>query len=234
MAKIEKLSLARLQTMEDFGFQTRVSEAAALLTAETDKDMVDTYKAAVTAFDAALKTTAGSEKTADLTAADEAADAAWSGLNAQIKATLDHPDKAVRTLGREAYSFIKKYGNVTTQNYDSEYGAIHNLLQDFESFGEENQKAVFADAWVKYLKESYDSFMKIRGERDTENAAKTTGAVKTARTACDAAYNALRDRVNALAIVSGDELYGAFIDKVNVMVSEAKATLAARKTNAAR
>ena len=55
MNKIKEFNIARLRIEEDFGFQKRIEAETALLTVEADKPMVDSYKAALTAFDDALK-----------------------------------------------------------------------------------------------------------------------------------------------------------------------------------
>jgi len=55
MKSINSLDITRLRVEEDFGFQKHIEFETALLTEETDKPMVDAFKAAVAAFDAALK-----------------------------------------------------------------------------------------------------------------------------------------------------------------------------------
>lgn len=56
MKQINNFDNSRLHNQEDFNFLTRVRDlAAALLTLETDKAMVDSFTAAVSAYDAALK-----------------------------------------------------------------------------------------------------------------------------------------------------------------------------------
>lgn len=56
MVQIKSLDISRLRNDEDFGYQTRVVNlAVAMLSQDVDKPVVDAYKAALTAFDAALK-----------------------------------------------------------------------------------------------------------------------------------------------------------------------------------
>ncbi|MEG2687478.1 MAG: hypothetical protein RR954_10275, partial [Christensenellaceae bacterium] len=109
MEKIKEFNISKLRTEEDFGFQKRIEAETALLTVETDKPMVAAYKAALTAFDNALKGSAGNSQSAATLAADELADAAWSGLNTQIKVMLNFPIVAARATAAEAYALIQKY-----------------------------------------------------------------------------------------------------------------------------
>ena len=76
MAKIKNFNIKKLRTEEDFGFQKRIEAETALLTAETDKPMVAAYKAALTAFDDALKGSTRNSLSPTMARADEMADAA--------------------------------------------------------------------------------------------------------------------------------------------------------------
>lgn len=233
MAKIQEFNIAKLRTEEDFGFQKRIEAETALLTLEADKPMVDAYKAALTAFDDALKGDASNSQSAAVIAADELADAAWSGLNAQTKTMLNFPVEAARATAAEVQALIRKYGKITSMPYNEEYGRMHNLLQDLDALGAEKQKQIYIDVWVTELHRQYDAFIAASAARTAEEAGRITGIVKQARTNADDAYRALAERVNALALVNGDAAYAAFIDRVNVIIAQAKATLAARSTRAA-
>lgn len=217
---------------EAFGLQKRIEAETALLTLETDKSMVDTYKAAVDVFDAALKRKSTNSQSIAVILADEEADAAWSGLNLQCKAVEKHPIEAVRNVGAEALAVMRKYGNITAMPYNEEYGNMYNLLQDLDAMGVEKQKQIFIDAWVAELHTQYDAFMAASAARTAEEALRITGLVKEARKQADAAFRTLVERVNALVIVNGEEPYATFIDHVNVILNEARATLAARTTRA--
>lgn len=235
MKKIKNIDLTKLRVQEDFGFQKQVLAEADKLTAETDKQMVATYKAAVEAFDAALKESAGSALTASLTEADQKADEAWSGLHNTVKTQLGHPTEAVRIAAETVWAALKKYGNVTSLPYNEEYGKLHNLLQDLTTIGTETLAKCYADSWATELQTRYDEFVSIREQRTAEEGTKEVGIVKTSRTACDEAYKTLVSCVNALAILQGETNYATFIENVNVIIDDAKSTLAARKTrNAAK
>lgn len=188
----------------------------------------DAYKAALTAFDDALKGNVSNSQSAAVTRADELADAAWSGLNAQTKVMLNYPNEACCAIATEAHALIQKYGNITSMPYNEEYGRLHNLLQDLAALGIEKQKQIYIDAWVKELQKHYDEFMTASAARTAEESLRVTGIVKQARTEADLAYRTLVTRVNALALVNGEAEYAAFIDHVNVVIDQAHATLAAR------
>lgn len=230
MKSINSLDITRLRVEEDFGFQKRIESETALLTEETDKPMVDAFKAAVAAFDAALKASTRNSQSSAVIHADEQADAAWSGLNAQTKVMLSHPNPELRLVACEAYPLIQKYGNITGMAYNEEYGRMHNLLQDLATLGVAKQKQIYIDAWVTELQLRYDEFMAADAARTAEESTRIVGMVKQARMNADTAFRTLVERVNALALVNGEAPYATFIDHVNVVIRQANAVLTARRT----
>lgn len=232
MKAIENLSLTRLRTEEDFGLQKRVEAETALLTLESDAPMVATYKAAVDAFDEALKASAKNPMAATAIQADEAADATWVGTNMQIKAMLNHPDQTRRAIAEEAADIFAKYGNITNMAYNEEYGRMHNLLQDIDKMGEEKLQKICIDAWIAEMHKCYDAFRAADAARTAAAAGREVGIVKEKRIIADEAFRSLCTRVNALVLVNGETPYGEFIDRVNVIIAQAKAVLASRETRA--
>lgn len=232
MKAIENLSLTRLRTEEDFGLQKRVEAETALLTLESDAPMVATYKAAVDAFDEALKASTKNPMAATAIQADEAADATWVGTNMQIKAMLNHPDETRRAIAEEAADIFAKYGNITNLAYNEEYGRMHNLLQDIDKMGEEKLQKICIDAWIAEMHKCYDAFRTADAARTAAAAGREVGIVKEKRIIADEAFRSLCTRVNALVLVNGETPYGEFIDRVNVIIAQAKAVLASRETRA--
>lgn len=230
MKTIQKFNPKNLRNAEDYGFMQRVQTATAKLTGEADAGVVTMFKAAVTAFDEALKASQASAYTEAMTTADELADTAWRSITATAKAQLPHPSEEARAAAQEAVVILKKYGDVTSMPYNEEYGNIPNALQDFAAMGVEKQKLCYIDAWVEELKKRSDEFLAAQAQRTEEQGAKVQGIVKTSRTACDESFRTLVSYVNAMTAVSGETAYADFIDNVNVIIDEAKATLAARAT----
>lgn len=247
MTKIKNFNIAKLHTEEDFGFQQRVAQEAQQLVTTTganevgvadavvspNQQMVDDYTAALNAFDSALKESSDNPYTAILAAIDEKSDAAWSGLNAQIKTMLNFPADEGRAIAAEANAIMKKYGNITGMAYNEEYGNMRNLMQDFATMGKEKYKKIYVDAWLEEMENQYMAFMEADAARNAEDAKRNYGIVKQTRTGADAAYRTLVERTNAYALVYGEAGYADFISKVNVMIDQANSTLAARATRAA-
>lgn len=230
MRKINRFKIHGLRVEEFFGFLKKVENETQLLVLESDTKMVDEFKAAVSAFDEALKMNAKNSMTEQVLAADARTDEAWRTLSQLVKVLSNHPTEAVAEAAREVSTIMQKYGDITGMAYNEEYGNLHNALQELEGVDAAKQKLVMADALVAELQAGYKAFMSASSERDAEEAKKQVGIVKKTRSAAEAAYRTLVDRVNALAVVNGEAEYADFIDRVNEIVAAAKATLAARKT----
>lgn len=235
MKQIKNLDLSRLRTEECFGFLQQVASLAKeLLTVETDKAMVDAYTAAVSAYDAALKQSTKNSKTAEMNAADAAADTAWRVARAYAKAMMSHPEAPVAAIGKTIYDLFVKFGDLASLGFHEEYGRYYNLLQELANVSEDDREAAAFDPWLSNMDDCYNRFITLRDAKVTEDTTYQTGIVKESRTAAEEAYKTFVQRVNALCIVMGEEQYGPFIDQVNVVIDTLNATISTRETKAAK
>ena len=235
MKQIKNLSTHSLRTEECFGFLQQVATLAKdMLTVETDKAMVDALATAVNAYDDALKQSTKNSKTAEMNAADAAADTAWRVARAYAKAMSSHPDAAVAAIGKTIYDVFVKFGDLASLGFHEEYGRYYNLLQELANVREEDRETTAFDPWLENMDDCYHRFINLRDAKVSEDTTYQTGIVKESRTAAEEAYKAFVQRVNALCIVMGEETYAPFIDQVNVVIDSLNATIAARETKAAK
>jgi len=230
MNKIITIRIGNLRNAEDFGLMQRIAAITNLLTDTADKAVVDSFNAAVTAFDEALKASQASEFSEAVAAADELADKAWRAISNTLKIEVDHPSEDVRSAATKGLAIVKKYGDITGKAYDEEYGNMYNALQDFTEMGTDKQKLCYIDAWVTELQTRYDEFIAARKSRNAEDAEKTLGLVKLRRQQCDEEFQKLRNYVNVMVTVKGEDAYDSFINNINSILAESKQTLAARST----
>ena len=107
---------------------------------------------------------------------------------------------------------------------------LHNLIQDLRTLTADELSTIHYEPWLSDLEACEEAFLAAVKGRTEEQAARTTGAAKAARTQMDAAYRNLVERVNALAVVNGDADYATFIDHVNVLIDRQRTVLRARAT----
>ena len=236
MKKITTLNLTRLRTEECFGYLKQVlAETSNLPSEETpvaQTTAVNAFETAFDAFDTALKASVTNPATATATAADEARDLAWRGINAYVKAMCAHPDPEISGIAAGVKSLFDKYGDPTSLAQTEESGVLHNLLQDLEAFDSAKRTSLNLDVWIADLKTKEEAFLAAAAARTEADAARQVGIVKETRTAAEAAYRSLVDTVNALAMINGDAAYATFIDHVNAMIERQKAISKARSTRA--
>ena len=79
-----------------------------------------------------------------------------------------------------------------------------------------------------------NNYLAAVAARTDVRSEKEVGAVKRTRIEAEAAYTHLVEVVNLLAKVEGDTAYLPFINRMNVLIAEQKATLKARQTRAAK
>lgn len=234
MVQIKSLHINHLRNDEDFGFQKRVLNLAqSTLTQEVDQPVVAQYKAAVDAFDAALKQSQKNSKTAAVLECDAQVDHLYVGFTYNIRSLTYHPTEEIREAAEPVLAIIDKYGALVDLPYNQQYGALHNSLQELTAVDVETQTLLGMQPWMSALSSAMSRFQIARDAQTFEQSEYQIGLVKDTRTAADAAYKKLVDSVNAFAIAFGEENYATFIAQVNVMVADAQATLKARATRAA-
>lgn len=225
---------SRLHTEEDFSLLKRTElSALALLTLPEDKAMVDAYKASVQEFDDALVLSRKNSKTESQKEADEAFDALYSSSRTYAAAMAGHPVPEVAESGKILDAIYEKYGNIVRYGYDKEYALAYNLMQDLQALDAERIEQLHFTEWVGALSRAYSRFSIARDEKVFEDTTQITGLTQEKRLAADQAFKQLVMRVNALAIVNGEEAYATFIDLVNEYIEDVLTTAKARATRKA-
>lgn len=233
MVQIKSLDISRLRNDEDFGYQTRVVNlAVAMLSQDVYKPVVDAYKAALTAFDAALKQAAKNSQTEAVAAADEVVDRLYTGLTLYLRSLTYHPTENIRTTAEGVLAIIDKYGKLTTLPYNQQYGALQNSMQELNALDGETLAVLVLDDWLAGLATAVAQFQAARDSQTAEQSNYQVGLVKDTRTAADAAYKQFVASINAFAIAFGETNYATFINQMNVMIADVQAELKARKTRA--
>ena len=233
--QIREIDNSRLHTEDDFSLLKRTETSAiALLTLPEDKAMVDAYKASVKEFDDALVLSRKNSQTEGQKAADVAFDSLFRSSRNYAAAMAGHPVADVAALGATLDAIYDKYGDITKHGYDKEYALAHNLLQDLQTLEAEEIEMLHFAEWVAALAQAYAQFTIAREAKAYEDTTYINGLTREKRLAADQAFKQLVKRVNALAIVNGEEPYAAFIDLVNEYIEDALTTAKTRATRNAK
>ena len=259
MEQISILSLSRLRNEEAFGYFKLVMSLLPYLLKEAEPENPDVvsveggvsalsgsgevinamleapinaFEAAYQAFDVALESSTADS--AEAKAYEELRDRLWRSNNAYIKAMTAHPNPELAAIAERVKAEFDKYGDVTYLPVVQESGALHNLIQDIQAIPAQDRSKIHYEEWFNALDTAENNYLAAVASRTDVRSEKEVGAVKRTRIEAEAAYTHLVEVVNLLAKVESDTAYLPFINRMNVLIAEQKATLKARQTRAAK
>lgn len=230
MKAIKPLKISRLQTNEDFGFQSRVCGLTELLTAERDLPVTAAYRSAVGELQRALLANPVNPFNKATIEAEKRLDAAWGGLNGQAKACLRHPNAERRAVAKEACAVIGRYGNVTYLPVGEKQECVRRILEALGAMGRERLALAFLDEWLDELSLRLTDYTALSVRRTKAETDIEVGIVRRARIAADEAFRRLCLHVNAFALACDEAAYADFIDRLNTMIDDLREVLSARAT----
>ena len=193
---------------------------------------INAFETAVRAFDETLENSTADS--AEAKAYEELRDRLWRSNNAYIKAMTAHPNPELAAIAERLKAEFDKYGDLTYLPVVQESGALHNLIQDIQAIPAQDRSKIHYEEWFNALDTAENNYLAAVAARTDVRSEKEVGAVKRTRTEAEAAYTHLVEVVNLLAKVEGDTAYLPFINRMNVLIAEQKATLKARQTRAAK
>lgn len=214
---------------EEGGTPTPLSAAEAVNPALTKP--IDQFEGCYREFDRVMKLALVDSSAT--TMADENRDKAWADSNAYVKAIVKHPYPETAEKALELARCYSRYGYPLQLGLDQETGVLDNLIQDLRGLSASLLTQTGFTPWLEALEATQNAFKEAQKARTEAKAQLELGAVKSARGEMEAAYTALANTVNALALIEGDANYATFIDHVNVIIDEHKTVIKARQTKAA-
>lgn len=248
MKKIQTINLKQLRVEECFGFLKQVETETVNLSSQEETDSpseisllanvdsvlqanISAFKAAVDAFDIALKASSINPASAEVAATDTARDDSWRKINNYVKAMCGYPDDDVAASAIEARALFEKYGDPTSLAQTEKSGILHNLLQDLEGLDSAKREALTLDPWINNLRKKEEAYLAASNWRTEANSTRQVGIVKDSRVAAEVSYRTLVDTVNAYVVFNGAETYATFINHLNAIIDRQKAILKVRATN---
>jgi len=97
---------------------------------------------------------------------------------------------------------------------------IYNILQELKGKYASDVTAVGIGGWVSELEVRNNAFAELMRERFGETADRVDIVLRDARAELDAAYLAIRERINALVVVEGEAVYENFVRNFNAVIAK--------------
>lgn len=177
-----------------------------------------------------IRKSATTEQIAD---ADTNRDGTFRGLIDAIKSALNHFDPAKREAAKRLQIVVNTYGNLARKSYDEETASIYNFLQELNGDYAANITLLALNDWVVQLEADNKTFDTLMQNRYTEGSGKTNLRMQTIRLDTDRCYRDMLDRLDALMLINGDEVYAPFVNELNARSLRYENILAQRKGRAA-
>jgi len=166
-----------------------------------------------------------SEKTQELLTIDERRDNAINGIYYFLLGYSYHYDADMQQKSQLLLANMALYGSgIARLNYQAETATINNLLRDWEN------KPDLADAittfsltsWVNELKTANEEFNTKYLLRTQEYGDASPETIKSKREETNAAYYALRDRIDALHLLveTPPSPYATVINQLNALTDQ--------------
>jgi len=220
--KISKIYPYRLRNDSHFQFFTEFrdlvqKEGAANLKIEAQ---FQSWLSLYDKEDIALKKITKSAITDQLQEADKARDDIYISMVEMNAAALRHFNENARNAATRLKIVFDTYGNVAKKPLNEQTSAVYNILQELKGKYASDVALVGLGSWVSELEVRNNAFSDLMKERFDETAARTDIVLRDARVEVDAAYFAIRERINALAVVEGVADYESFIRTFNAVIAK--------------
>lgn len=232
--KIKKIKLLSLRNEEHFQFYTDFKSLV-----EANDPISLGIEAAFNAFlplysdeREALDIIRKNILTKNISDADDLRDNTFRGLSDAVNSVTHHFLAEKREAAARILLVIEHYGNIGLKPYDEETATISSFIGDLTNLADDLTLLGLSD-WVNELQANNTAFDNLKKDRYTQEAGKTKLRMKQVRLQVDDAYKTIAERIDALAIVNGDEAYASFIDELNERIEAYALLLAQRKGRSA-
>ncbi len=151
---------------------------------------------------------------------DRSNDRFWRQSRAILKLSAESPNAETREAAIEVSSAFNQWPDPTNNKYAVEYGILDQLLRAVEALGEEKLRRALVWDWIQALRGGYDAFCALR---DQQNQAKTeteTGVTARLRIELCDCYEAIVDRLNAIAVLMPDEAHNTLSARINQAIAD--------------
>jgi hypothetical protein len=172
--------------------------------------------------DEALEKIKKSNFTAAIIQADECRDDAFRGLSYSARSALFHFDESKKAAAERLVTILDHYGNIADKPYNEETASIYNFLQDIRNQYSDEIDILDLSGWLNELERTNNEFEQIILKRNQEYAGRTELNMFNVRKKTDRAYLDIIERIEALALIQGEEKFRDFFKTLNANIERYK------------
>ena len=232
MTKIQTFGTkTRLKNNESLTFGREIETAIEAKGDDTLEitDIFPDYKAKLQAFDDSIVNVAKSSITEQMTTGNKQRGNLHVAILIEIRNGLRHFDQDKRDGALRLSVLADTFTGAQRRSFDDQTSFINNFLQELASDKYKADATLLGlDGWIAELKKANDLCAELTSKRSKEHSEKSgKGSTEMTRPIYEKAYNALVEKLNALALVKGDDKYAelfawwnARIDHYRVVISD--------------
>ena len=183
------------------------------------------YDSALTELDDALERIRKSPDTERIAVLDADFDRTCSGMEAYVKAYLQHFDPVVRTAAENLDVVFRHYGNIGRRAYREELAASHNLVQELHA-RPADVNALQLAPWIAAHEAAAAALANLLDTRTETASHQSHIRVIDARRRMETAYQQVSDRLDAVINLRGEDFAGNFYNEYNAHATEYRNALA--------
>ncbi|MDR3025259.1 DUF6261 family protein [Chryseobacterium sp.] len=219
-----------LQYMKDFTGIITLNNPSSL----NIDSKLSAFTSKTTELEVLYKKAIASDKTQELLLLDEKRDNAVNGIYYFLLSQTYHYDIAKPQKARLLLNNIALYGSgIARLNYQAETATINNFLRDWENKPELTDAIDYFNLsdWMNELKTANTNFNNVYLSRTQEYGDASPETIRTKREEINTAYYALRDRIDALHLLteSSPSPYSTVINHLNALTDQYNILLANRQ-----
>jgi len=219
-----------LQYVKDFSGIIALNNPATL---QIDAKL-STFNNRISELENLYKKALANEKTQDLLLLDERRDNAINGIYYFLLGHSYHFEADKKQNAQLLLDNMALYGSgIARLNYQAETATLNNLIRDWENKPELiNAVASFnLSAWINEMKTANDLFNTTYLSRTQEYGDASPETIKSKREEVNAAYYALRDRIDALHLLveTPPSPYATVINQLNALTDQYNVLVVNRK-----
>lgn len=161
--------------------------------------------------------------TEQIAEADRRVDRCIVGMRALVTGALHHFNPDVVRAAQSLAMRFDAFGALTQQSYREESDLVRLLIADLQSSAYADQVTLVGlTDWVTELLLAENEFESLMQSRGDEYMGKPSGTLQAVRTAIEAVYHTMTERINAAALVGDSPAeINAFIERLNIDVEYA-------------
>lgn len=189
-----------------------------------------TFQEKLQAYDDSLVKLSKSAFTAEMKDEDHRRDMCETGLLDQIRVGATHFVEEKRAAGTRLMVVASRFRETTQLSFNDQTGMVDNLIQKLRSDEFAADVATLGlTEWVDQLETINNRCAELANKRRAETGVRNaTLKARDTRPAFEAAYDALVERLNALALVNGEEKYADLFRWWNAMIDEYRVAISLR------